>query len=70
MGQMKPLTFHASVKGTSTDEDGQAIVRLKIPLSDMGAALVLATRIKKILTVTIVEAPPEDVARLLGERDP
>jgi len=53
---MKAITFNASVHRVITDKDGEGRVTLTIPLSDLGAALVLATCVNKPLRVTIQES--------------
>jgi hypothetical protein len=50
-----PLTFRATVHRVITDKDGEGKVTLTIPLSDLGAGLVLATRVNKLLKVTVEE---------------
>lgn len=53
---MTPIQFRASVFSVRTDRDGEGRVVLSIPLSDLGAALVLATCVDKVLVVTVEQA--------------
>ncbi len=54
---MEPVTFMASVYGQRTDKEGSARLTFDVPLSDLGAVLVLATRVNKRLRVTVEEVP-------------
>lgn len=54
---MKAISFRAAVHRVITDKDGEGKVTFTVPLSDLGAALILATRVNAELKVTVEDAP-------------